>query len=210
MWEPRPLATLWASTACNRDIVTFLPFFYLPIYTYFFKIVSFLLALLLKHYVHVLFTPICATFPANYILLDVIVLIIPGVMYKLCKFLISLNTFTLFVLDVLPSITAPKCTQSTFSLRGDRLILKSTFQFALFRISSYKSVVKYNERKVTTKFVWFLFRWYRVQISIWRPAILTGILHDFAQLSQKNAGRPWKFPSTFLRINRSSSLHPTL
>jgi hypothetical protein len=23
MWEPRPLATLWASTACNRDIFTF-------------------------------------------------------------------------------------------------------------------------------------------------------------------------------------------
>jgi hypothetical protein len=23
MWEPWPLATLWASTACNRDIFTF-------------------------------------------------------------------------------------------------------------------------------------------------------------------------------------------
>jgi hypothetical protein len=23
MWEPQPLATLWASMACNRDIFTF-------------------------------------------------------------------------------------------------------------------------------------------------------------------------------------------
>jgi hypothetical protein len=26
MWEPRPLATLGVSTACNRDIFIFLPF----------------------------------------------------------------------------------------------------------------------------------------------------------------------------------------
>jgi hypothetical protein len=29
MWEPQPLATLGASTACNRDIFTFLFYFYI-------------------------------------------------------------------------------------------------------------------------------------------------------------------------------------
>jgi hypothetical protein len=74
-----------------------------------------------------LFPPVRATYPAHFILLDLIVLIIFGVMYKLCNFLLSLNTFSVFVRDVLPRTTAPKCT-----LRGDRLILKSTFHSLSF------------------------------------------------------------------------------
>jgi hypothetical protein len=31
-WEPRPLTTLWASTACYSDNFTFLPYYYYHYY----------------------------------------------------------------------------------------------------------------------------------------------------------------------------------